>query len=527
MKDKRQGNDLKVAWSIFMQDGEPFRLDGKDVSLYLKNMFGRKELNDFVTTGNIIQWTFYGKDQKNSGKYSLELVINEGEKGMITTDKCDFVNLVSCSCKLQGGEDAPNVETESIELTSTLEYVAGGGEYDDTALWRALDGKVDKVEGLGLSEENYTTEEKAKLAGLENYDDSELREAIEGLDNRVAAHSEEIVNLQENKADKSELTELSAEVDKKQDTISDLETIRSGAAKGATAIQEVKTINGQSIVGSGNVEIQGGGEPSQYIKDASKSADGNTLTLTKKDGSIVSFSPSGGGGMTTPSGDPMHYMYEAAGATYNATDADIPMEGVYGDSYVHKAKHWHLNELGDITNEEMREIYLFANMDNSVKGVRQLMQGTHTRTNIATWKGVWNNKINDAQLFGYASNLKTAILRNADVHYTNSDASFMFIGCNKLEKVFPTLDATSTTSFNEALDNCLNLREVRIKNVKVTIKFNASPFISKASILYLIQNSAATSAMVITLHADAYARLAEDADIVAALAEKTNVSLAK
>ena len=175
MKDKRQGNDLKVAWSIFMQDGEPFRLDGKDVSLYLKNMFGRKELSDFVTTGNIIQWTFYGKDQKNSGKYSLELVINEGEKGMITTDKCDFVNLVSCSCKLQGGEDAPNVETESIELTSTLEYVAGGGSYDDTALWNELENKVDKEKGKGLSSNDYTNADKQKLAGLKNYDDTAIK----------------------------------------------------------------------------------------------------------------------------------------------------------------------------------------------------------------------------------------------------------------------------------------------------------------------------------------------------------------
>ena len=181
MKDKRQGNDLKVAWSIFMQDGEPFRLDGKDVSLYLKNMFGRKELNDFVVTGNIIQWTFYGKDQKNSGKYSLELVINEGEKGMITTDKCDFVNLVSCSCKLQGGEDAPNVETESIELTSTLEYVSGGGDYDDTALWKELENKVDKEKGKGLSSNDFTNALKEKLEGLENYDDAEISSAVEKL----------------------------------------------------------------------------------------------------------------------------------------------------------------------------------------------------------------------------------------------------------------------------------------------------------------------------------------------------------
>ena len=37
----------------------------------------------------------------------------------------------------------------------------------------------------------------------------------------------------------TKLTELSEEIGKKQDTITDLETIRSGAAKGATALQSV------------------------------------------------------------------------------------------------------------------------------------------------------------------------------------------------------------------------------------------------------------------------------------------------
>lgn len=48
-------------------------------------------------------------------------------------------------------------------------------------------------------------------------------------------------------------------VSSKQDKIADLDAIRSGAAKGETAIQEVKTINGQSIVGSGDITIEGGG----------------------------------------------------------------------------------------------------------------------------------------------------------------------------------------------------------------------------------------------------------------------------
>lgn len=206
-RDIRKGNDIAVIWSL-MKDNEPFSLAGRTLKLYLKNMYGSKEITDFSVRGNQIHWTFFGKDQATTGLYSLTLVANENEEGMITTDSCNFVRLVSCSCKLQGGEDAPNVETETIELTSTLEYVANveqGGSYDDTALWNALENKVDKVNGKELSSNDYTDADKQKLAGLQNYDDTELRTAIQG----------------------------------KQNTIADLESIRSGASLGATALQSV------------------------------------------------------------------------------------------------------------------------------------------------------------------------------------------------------------------------------------------------------------------------------------------------
>lgn len=80
---------------------------------------------------------------------------------------------------------------------------SGGPDLDDYALKTDLDTKVDKVEGMGLSSNDYTTDEKNKLSTLSNYDDSAVLEAIGG----------------------------------KQDVISDLDSIRSGAALGATAIQ--------------------------------------------------------------------------------------------------------------------------------------------------------------------------------------------------------------------------------------------------------------------------------------------------
>lgn len=52
------------------------------------------------------------------------------------------------------------------------------------------------------------------------------------------------------------INEIEKRTADKQDTIGDLDAIREGAKKGATAIQQVKTINGQSIVGEGNIIIE-------------------------------------------------------------------------------------------------------------------------------------------------------------------------------------------------------------------------------------------------------------------------------
>lgn len=45
--------------------------------------------------------------------------------------------------------------------------------------------KEDKVEGKGLSTEDYTAQEKNKLASLQNYNDDEVRELISALNLRL------------------------------------------------------------------------------------------------------------------------------------------------------------------------------------------------------------------------------------------------------------------------------------------------------------------------------------------------------
>ena len=67
----------------------------------------------------------------------------------------------------------------------------------------------------------------------------------------------------------SEIERILDSVGGKQDAITDLEEIRQGAAKGATALQEhqpLKTIKGESVVGEGNIAIPGGSGTITEIK---------------------------------------------------------------------------------------------------------------------------------------------------------------------------------------------------------------------------------------------------------------------
>ncbi len=45
--------------------------------------------------------------------------------------------------------------------------------------------KVDKADGMGLSQNSFTNAEKSKLSGLENYDDTEIKEQIDAITDQI------------------------------------------------------------------------------------------------------------------------------------------------------------------------------------------------------------------------------------------------------------------------------------------------------------------------------------------------------
>lgn len=89
---------------------------------------------------------------------------------------------------------------------------------DATAMSTSLAGKVDKVEGKVLSSNDYTTAEKEKLAGLSNYDDTDIKASIATKANSNDVYTKEEVNTElGKKADKTTVETLTTTVNGKAD----------------------------------------------------------------------------------------------------------------------------------------------------------------------------------------------------------------------------------------------------------------------------------------------------------------------
>lgn len=75
------------------------------------------------------------------------------------------------------------LDEKFIDIINKISHIIDSGIGDTTELENIIKNKVDKVEGKGLSTEDFTTEFKNKLDRLQNYNDTELRNKINTLTN--------------------------------------------------------------------------------------------------------------------------------------------------------------------------------------------------------------------------------------------------------------------------------------------------------------------------------------------------------
>lgn len=218
MKRIRIGKDIEIHWPI-LTNGEQVALEGRDLKLFVHLPSHMDIPVDFTTEGNTAIFIITGAMQKSIGVYRLTMWENLQKSGQTAVDYCNAFELVPTTC-MEGGEDDNNLTTETVDLEASSLVVGLPGESayeafkkynpnselteeeyaeapinaanaaneaakaaNDAAgkigdIDKALAEKVDKEEGKGLSTNDYTDQEKEKLAGLSNYDDTEIRKEL-------------------------------------------------------------------------------------------------------------------------------------------------------------------------------------------------------------------------------------------------------------------------------------------------------------------------------------------------------------
>lgn len=171
-------------------------------------VYTKEEVNDKLSAiegGDIQLNNYYTKEEVNA---KIPDVSGKADKSEIPTKVSQLENDSEYLTEVPE-EYVTDKELEAKGyLTQELEpqFAASAAKNINQQDIDSWNNKVDKQVGMGLSEQSFTIEEKAKLSGLTNYNDSGIRKTITDLEGEVAkkANKTDIPDIS-GKADRTEL----------------------------------------------------------------------------------------------------------------------------------------------------------------------------------------------------------------------------------------------------------------------------------------------------------------------------------
>lgn len=241
----------------------------------------------------------------------------------------------------------------------------------------------------------------------------------------------------------------------------------------------------------------------------------------------------------TPSGDPMHNMYVAMGAVWNGSGVDKTYPTPWADYaedeedkvYVHKSGHWAYCYVGDLTSKDMADIAILPKIYNAFPSFFACyFQGRAYASNIpAPAANNLNNYIHEYKS-GFETFFQNPYNEVIVLHDNPFGVSYVFddniytFSYGALRCIFGAMQLKGED--NHVFTGSNSLKFVFLDKLGINISFKDCSKLSKHCVRYMIEN-ATDATLTITLHPEAYDRAIADTGVQAALANKTNVSLAK
>ena len=383
--------------------------------------------------------------------------------------------------------DAPyivdvEVQGESVSVTPPKIDVDAVTREEFERLSKDVAGKVDKVEGKGLSTNDFTNEYKQKVDEAferqdtdNNYTDAD-KALVQTIPNLATKNEVNTVQKSTTEAIKGVRKELEA----KADTDGYYPSMSVGMAdkvKGVNKVQEELTLTTKP---NGNIVI------------------GNLAGQTKE------FMPA------TPSGDPMHYVYLS----------------YYGVSYNEETNRYTVGYLTDLTADDMRKS--FAMYGGGVMSAAynswvhswsdsEVIKKQLPRTTLpvfSTGSRIFYDSVHLNFCWNMLEQISLFYVPPTPNEYNcfklwrqdiSTELLLVLSGMTKLKYIVDPLWCNRSHTLN-TFKSLEALREIRLLNLQGNVSFAGSPLLSKESLFYMIDNCASNATFTITLHPNVYAK---------------------
>lgn len=266
----RIGKDLNIRWQILV-NGQIQDLSNADLSIILRDPSGKSvEITVFSVNNNIISFCLRGTSFHALGTYMLTLWMNKGKKAQTMLDKREAFALVRYTDQEEESDDNIIITDSSLNLTGNLSYIisdTSGGIPDDYVTEDQLEEILDDfviqeeldavLEDFVMYNDISTMCTTNDISTFATTDDISIFTTKNDISNFI-----EEDNLPENIVEKQDISAFIT----RQDV--------------SNCITEIKTINGQSLIGTGNIVISSDTPIQPLVAGDHINITNNTISVT-------------------------------------------------------------------------------------------------------------------------------------------------------------------------------------------------------------------------------------------------------
>ena len=566
----RVGKNIFFKITVNRLDNEPEDFtDARNVRLTVNRKYSSNQVSPLLTIrDNIIEFEFVGGGDAISGQYELHLYYEKLNEASVTgvdkfyLDFCNAFILVDLTCK----EDTEcESESTSINLKGVIDRNKDGKDgltpfIGDNGNWWIGDVDTGKPSrGKAFEYSDFTREQIEELQKPA----SDMISELDKTNNAVKTNEQQRIDNEnarvssENARKESEDTRKSAE-----NTRASNEEARKTAEAGRTSAERRRVKSEQSRVDAESnrvkaentrVEKENARQTAETTRDTNEQSrkQAEASRVTAEQGRVTEFnrlkteSETATQNATTQAnyakqqGDSVartvneiKTAQEELTTVLNTQQGNRALYVAAGAVYNEQTGFYELNGLTDITEEQMRNIYVYTSGAINQNDLSGKFSNLPIRTNLPF-------KANSGSYFGDAS-IGAMFVKNHTIEVINIGSTvypnyigYAFAQCDKLRKILTVINLNSyslgkpiTTMFQ----GCILLEYVRIQKIRQSILFSNSPLLSLESLQYLITNADNTLAITVTVHADVYAKIQDETQTewhaLIASAQEKNITFA-